>query len=46
MLLIAPIPCPRKGGEGGEYEEFEGNADYGGMGQPSQQHVAPCLKGV
>ena len=26
-------------------EEFEGkNADYGGMGQPSEQHVAPCGK--
>ena len=23
----------------------EGNADYGGMMQPSQQHVAPCVKG-
>ena len=23
-----------------------GNADYGGMVQPSQQHVAPCVKGV
>ena len=31
-------------------EEFEGGgegiADYGGMIQPSQQHVAPCLKMV
>ena len=25
---------------------MEGNADYGGMVQPSQQHVAPCVKGV
>jgi len=24
----------------------EGSADYGGMVQPSQQHVAPCVKGV
>ena len=23
-----------------------GDADYGGMVQPSQQHVAPCVKGV
>ena len=22
------------------------NADYRGMVQPSQQHVAPCVKGV
>ena len=27
-------------------EEFEGNADYGGMVQPNQQHVAPCVEGV
>ena len=27
-------------------EEFEGSADYGGMVQPSQQHLAPCVKGV
>ena len=26
--------------------EQEGNADYGGMVQPSQQHVALCVKGV
>ena len=34
----------------GKYEgirgEEEGNADYGGMVQPSQQHVAPCVKAV
>ena len=32
-----------------EYErisEEEGNADYGGMVQANQQHVAPCVKGV
>ena len=28
----------------GVYGEEEGNADYGGMVQPSQQHVAPCVK--
>ena len=30
-------------------EELEiggGNADYGEMVQPSQQHVAPCVKGI
>ena len=28
-------------------EQFEdGNADYGGMVQSSQQHVALCVKGV
>jgi len=26
--------------------EEEGNADYGGMVQPSQKHLAPCVKGV
>ena len=26
--------------------EGEGNADYGGMVQHSQQHVAPCVTGV
>ena len=34
----------------GTIEEFKGgreekrNADYGGMVQPSQQHIAPCVK--
>ena len=40
----------RKGRRGGSCrgskEEFERNVDYGGMVQPSQQHVAPCVKGV
>ena len=27
-------------------KEFEGNVDYSGMVQPSQQHIAPCVKGV
>ena len=34
-------------GEGGTWKnlrEKEGNADYGGMVQPSQQHVAPPVK--
>ena len=33
--------------EGGKKKgEEEGNADYGGIVHPSQQHVAPCVKGV
>ena len=32
--------CGRSSGE------EEGNAEYEGMIQPSQQHVAPCVKGV
>ena len=28
---------------GGIWGEEEGNADYGGMVQASQQHVAPCV---
>ena len=36
-IRIAPSSCARKD---------EGNADYGGMVQPSQQHVASCVKGV
>ena len=31
---------------GGNVEEFEGNADYGGMVQPSQQYVAPGVEVV
>ena len=31
---------------GGVCGEEEGNADYGGMVQPSQEHVAPCVKVV
>ena len=27
-------------------DRFEGNADYGRMVQPSQQHVVPCVKEV
>ena len=39
----------RRGGNEGEHERIlreEGNADYGVMVQPSQQHVAPCVQGV
>ena len=32
--------------EYGRISEEEGNADYGGMVQANQQHVAPCVKGV
>ena len=35
-----------KGEYGGIWEEEEGNSDYWGMVQPSQQHVAPCVKGI
>ena len=54
-MLIVPNSCSRKGGKkrgeveeeyGRIIEEEEGKADYGGMVQPSQQHVAPCVKGV
>ena len=27
-------------------DEFEKNANSAGLVQPSQQHVAPCVKGV
>ena len=26
--------------------EKEGNADYGGLVQPSQQYFVPCVKGI
>ena len=35
-----------KGEYGGIWGQDEGNADYGGIVQPSQKHVAPCIKGV
>ena len=52
MMTIAPNTRARKGGKdrgevkveyGGIVGE-EGNADYGGMVQPSQKHVAPCVR--
>ena len=55
MMIIAPNSCAHKGekekgkvkGEYGRVRgEAEGNADYGGMVQPSQQHFAPCVKVV
>ena len=33
-------------GSRGIWGEDEGNADYGITVQPSQQHFAPCVKGV
>ena len=53
--MIAPISRARKemekrGQVKGEYGrilgEEKGNTDYGGMVQPSQQHIAPCVKEV
>ena len=53
--MVAPNSRVRKGGKergevkgeyGGIEVEEEGNADYGGMVQPSQQYVAPYVKGV
>ena len=54
MMINAPNSRAHKGKERGEVKgkyggvcgEEEGNADYGEMMQPSQQHVAPCVKGV
>ena len=53
MMIIAPNSRVRKEGQEevkGVYQriwgEEEENADYGGMVQPIQQHVAPCVKGV
>ena len=54
-MIIATNSRARKGGKkrgevkeeyGGIWGEEEGNADYGGLVQPSQQHVAPCVKVV
>ena len=48
MMMIVPNSRVRMEVTG-EYGRISGenfNADYGGMVQPSQQHVAPCVKGV
>ena len=50
-MMIAPNSRTHKGEVKEEYGgiwggEEEGNTDYGGMVQPSQQHVAPCVKVV
>ena len=53
--MIAPNSrAPKKGKERGDVKreyrgilgEVEGNAECGGMVQPSQQNVAPCVKGI
>ena len=53
--MIAPDSCARNEGKErkqmkGEYGiisgEEEENAGYGGILQPSQQYVTPCVKGV
>ena len=51
MMMIAPNSRAHKGGKvkgkyGGTWGKEEGNANYGRMVQPSQQHAAPCVKGV
>ena len=50
MMMIARNTHALMGGGERNYGkvlgEEEGNDDYGGMVQPSQQHVAPCLKEV
>ena len=55
MMIIASISRAHKGeqergevrgGCRGIWGEEEGNADYWGMVQPSQQHVIPCVKMV
>ena len=55
MMMIAPNSRARKGVKerkkvnveyGGICGEEEGNADCGGIVQPSQPDVAPCVRGV
>ena len=52
VMMIAPNSREHKGekevkGEyGGIWGKEEENADYGGIVQPSQQHVAPCVNVV
>ena len=55
MMMIAHNTSARKeakekGEVEGEYGRIsgdeEGNANYGGMVQPSHQYVPPCVKGV
>ena len=54
-MMIAPNSRAHKGEKergdvkreyGGIWGEEEGNADYGVMMQPSQQHGAPYVKGI
>ena len=55
VIMIACNSRARKGGKKREEEKGHygricggaaGKADYGEMVQPSQQHVAPCVKGI
>ena len=50
MMIIPDARARKMGRKGGKYggirREEKGNADYGGMAQPSQHNVAPCLEGV
>ena len=52
-MMIAPkegeeeeVVKEGKGEYGLIWDEKEGNANYGGMVQPSQQHVTPSVNGV
>ena len=52
LMMISPtLVHVREGRRAGKCRESmeeirNGNTDYGGMVQPSQQHVTPCVKGV
>ena len=54
MMIAHNSRVRKRGKERGEVKgkygrirgEEEGNADYGGMVQPRQQHFAPCVKVV
>ena len=41
MMMIAPKSCAHKGSK--KRGEVRGDADYEGLVQPSQQHVALCV---
>ena len=45
VLVVVIAPNSRHVRKG-SMKEFEGNADYGGMVQPSYQHIAPHVKRV
>ena len=53
VIIVRDYGARKRRGMGEGMEEHgtisgdeEGNTDYGGMVQPSQQHVAPCVKVV
>ena len=50
MMVVLTLVHVREGRRGGKcgriWWEEEGNADYGGIVQPSQQHVGTCVKVV